>query len=81
MNIVTRRVKERERVGVTRKLHRACLGGCLTGGSGEIFLGLLVFNTGRAFRHHRRLGRRDLRGRVRHRLHRRRSAQFWGALR
>jgi hypothetical protein len=81
VNIATRRVKEREHVGVTRKLHRACLGGCLTGGSGEIFLGLLLFSTGRAFRHNRRLGHRDLRGRVHHRLHRRRSAQFWDALR
>jgi hypothetical protein len=81
VNIATRRVKEREHVGVTRKLHRACLDGCLTGGSGEIFLGLLLFSTGRAVRHHRRLGHRDLRGRVHHRLHRRRSAQFWDALR
>ena len=80
MNIATRRVKERDSVGVTRKLNRACLDGCLTGGSGEIFLGLLLFSTGRAARHHR-LDHRDLRGRVHRRPHHRRSAQFWDALR
>ena len=47
----------------------------------EIFLGLSFFSNGRAARHHRRLGHRDLRGRVRHRLHRRPYVQSWDALR